>query len=71
MIKNFKNGAGREYWVCGTEPGHQERRVGEHSACHLLARWFAELFFDPEDGGDTFLRNVGYKSTDYTASYPR
>jgi hypothetical protein len=32
---------------------------------------FAELFFDPEDGGDTFLRNVGYNSTDYTASYPR
>jgi hypothetical protein len=29
MIENFKNGAGREYWVCGTEPGHQERRVGE------------------------------------------
>jgi hypothetical protein len=25
----------------------------------------------PEDGGDTFLRNVGYNSTDYTASYPR
>jgi hypothetical protein len=40
-------------------------------ACHLLARWFAELFFDPEDGGDTFLRNVGYNSTHYTASYPR
>jgi hypothetical protein len=30
-----------------------------------------ELFFDPKDGGDTFLRNVGYKSTDHTASYPR
>jgi hypothetical protein len=28
-------------------------------------------FFDPEDGGDTFLRNVGYNSADYTASYPR
>jgi hypothetical protein len=28
MINNFKNGAGREYWVCGTEPGHQEGRVG-------------------------------------------
>jgi hypothetical protein len=27
MIKNFNNVAGREYWVCGTEPGHQERRV--------------------------------------------
>jgi hypothetical protein len=39
--------------------------------CDLLARWFAELFFDPEDGGDTFLRNVGCNSTDYTASYPR
>jgi hypothetical protein len=27
---------------------------------HLLARWFlARLVFDPEDGGDIFLRNVG------------
>jgi hypothetical protein len=25
----------------------------------LLARWFAELFFDPEDGGDMFLRKSG------------
>jgi hypothetical protein len=36
-----------------------------------LARCFAELFYDPEDGGDTVLRNVGYHSTHYTASYPR
>jgi hypothetical protein len=28
-------------------------------------------FGNPEDGGDTFLRNVGYNSMDYTASYPR
>jgi hypothetical protein len=28
-------------------------------------------FFDPEDGGDMFLRNVDCNSTDYTASYPR
>jgi hypothetical protein len=42
-----------------------------HSACHLLTRWFAELFFDPEDVGDKFLRSVGCNSTDYTASYPR
>jgi hypothetical protein len=41
------------------------------NAYHLLARWFAELFFYPEDGGDTFLRNVGCNSTDYTASYHR
>jgi hypothetical protein len=26
---------------------------------------------DPEDGGDVFLRNVGWNSTDCTASYPR
>jgi hypothetical protein len=31
----------------------------------------AEIFFDPEDGGDMFLRNVGCISTDYTASHPR
>jgi hypothetical protein len=28
-------------------------------------------FFDPENGGDMFLRNVGRLSTDYTASYPK
>jgi hypothetical protein len=27
----------------------------QSAACHLLTRWFAELFFDPEDGDDTFL----------------
>jgi hypothetical protein len=52
------------------------RRIGgtyrlHLQACHLLARCFAELFYNPEDGGDTFLRNVGYHSTHYTASYPR
>jgi hypothetical protein len=29
------------------------------------------LFFDPEDGGDVFLRNVSLLSTDCTALYPR
>jgi hypothetical protein len=29
------------------------------------------LFFNPEDGGYLFLRNVGWLSTDYTALYPR
>jgi hypothetical protein len=29
------------------------------------------LFFDPENGGDIFLRNVGWLSTDFTALYPR
>jgi hypothetical protein len=29
------------------------------------------LFFDPEDGGNMFLRKVDWLSTDYTALYPR
>jgi hypothetical protein len=29
------------------------------------------LVFDPEDGGDMLMRNVGCLSTDYTALYPR
>jgi hypothetical protein len=37
----------------------------------LLAGFCWTSFFDPEDGGDTLLRNVGRNSTDYTASYPR
>jgi hypothetical protein len=28
----------------------------------------AEIFFDPEDGGDMFLRNVGCISTDYSVT---
>jgi hypothetical protein len=37
--------------------------------CYLLV--LAEIFFDPEDGGDMILRNVGCISTGYTASHPR
>jgi hypothetical protein len=36
----------------------------------LDSGWQAELF-DPEYGGDMFLRNVGCLSTDYTALYLR
>jgi hypothetical protein len=30
-----------------------------------------DLFFDPEEGGDMFLRNVSRFSKDYTMLYPR
>jgi hypothetical protein len=29
------------------------------------------LFFDPEDEGDMFTRNIGSISADYTALYPK
>jgi hypothetical protein len=42
------------------------------SACYLLhAGSLLGLFFDPEDGGGVFFRNVGSFSTDYSALYPR
>jgi hypothetical protein len=42
----------------------------ETSETWWLGTWFpARLIFDPEAGGDTFLRNVG-SYTDYTAVYP-
>jgi hypothetical protein len=37
--------------------------------CLLVSCW--NYSFDPEDGGDMFLRNVGWHSTDYPALYPR
>jgi hypothetical protein len=41
------------------------------SVCYLLhAGFMLGVLFDPEDGGDIFLRNVGRLSTDYTALYP-
>jgi hypothetical protein len=58
------------------------RRFGGTQRLHLQGRrnvqqtteqacWFVGLFFDPEDGGAMFLRNVGCYTTDYTTSYPR
>jgi hypothetical protein len=42
------------------------------SARHLLpAGFFIGYFFDPEDEGDIYLRNVGCFATDYTGVYPR
>jgi hypothetical protein len=44
------------------------RRFGKtrRLACYLLHVGFSSgLFFDPEDGGDTFLRNVGWLSKYY------
>jgi hypothetical protein len=46
-----------------------------HNAVLLLATCFLAGillgFFDPEEGGDISLRNIGWLSTDYMALYPR
>jgi hypothetical protein len=39
-------------------------------ATYSQAGFLLSLFFDPEEGGDIFPRNVGWFSTDYTALYP-
>jgi hypothetical protein len=44
-----------------------QRAISLPPACSLVC-W--TYFFDPEDGGDMFLRNVVWNSTEYTASYP-
>jgi hypothetical protein len=46
-------------------------RVEENFSKNLATCLLAKIFFDPEDGGDMFLRKVGCISTDYTASHPR
>jgi hypothetical protein len=36
----------------------------------LQAGFLLGLFFNPEDGDEIFLRNVGWLSTDYTKLMP-
>jgi hypothetical protein len=64
------------FWDIAPFSPYVKRRFG--GTCHLSSfaypaatHWFlALLIFDPEDGIDTFLRNVG-SHTDYAALYPR
>jgi hypothetical protein len=50
---------------------HTFREQGSFACCVLHAGFLLGLLFNPEDGGDMFLPDVGWLSTDYTALYPR
>jgi hypothetical protein len=59
----------------GTYRLHLQNRINKFSK-KTASRWCLAFFcwtyfFDPEDGGDMFLRNVRWNSMDYTASYTR
>jgi hypothetical protein len=40
-------------------------------AIYFHSGFLVGLFFDPEDGGDMFIRNGSWLSTDYKSLYPR
>jgi hypothetical protein len=57
-----------EDYKCMQNSDLKTRRLQTAATC---SRWFlARGFFYPEDGGDTFLRNVGSHKI-YTAPNPR
>jgi hypothetical protein len=47
-----------EEYVASISQGRNEREAGSKQRA-LLTTCFLVLFFDPEDGSDLFLRNVG------------
>jgi hypothetical protein len=59
----------------GTYRLHLQGRRISQARNQRESMWQADpmlgLFFNPEDGGDIVLRNVGWLSTEYTALYPR
>jgi hypothetical protein len=58
-VRGSHSGGYGEYYILGYD--------AEQSSvcCRLYASFLLDLLFDPEDGGDMFLRNVGRLSADY------
>jgi hypothetical protein len=51
---------------------HLQKKPSKKPGLYVLhAGFLLGLFFDPENRGDMFLRNVCWLSTDYMALYPR
>jgi hypothetical protein len=49
---------------------NQARRLNQARNQDAASTWLG-FFFDPEDGSDMIIRNVGSLSTDYMALCPR
>jgi hypothetical protein len=55
----------------GTYRLHHQNRKNKLSKKPAWNVANSAFYFAPDNGGDMFLRNVGWHSTDYTALYPR
>jgi hypothetical protein len=55
-----------------TSRNQLEVDIKQSTVCSLFySGFFLGLFFHTQDGGDIFLRNIDWLSTDYTALYPK
>jgi hypothetical protein len=48
-----------------------EEEAKEETSMKQVADFLLALFFDPEDGGDMFLRNISWLITRYTTLHPK
>jgi hypothetical protein len=48
-----------------------EEETKEETITKQVAGFLLGLFFDPEDGGDMFVRNISRLITHYTALHPK
>jgi hypothetical protein len=55
--------------ICSSETSVETQRATRRRIQKMvfIAGFRLTYFFHPEDGGDIFLRNVGWNSTGYTA----
>jgi hypothetical protein len=67
----YRSFGGTHHLHLQTRESGENKTIMQHVPSHLLhAGFLLGTFSPPEDGGDTFLRNI-CSYTDYTALYPR
>jgi hypothetical protein len=62
---------GFEIWKVPLVGYNAVLHAGNKQSCLFHAGFLLDLFFDPEDGGDVFVRSIDLLSAHYTALYPR